>query len=174
MKPGLIQLALALLIGSAWIAALQPATASAIDDPDDPADPYCATCVAEAEPASLQFPALPPATCAIRFFINADDGWCEWEHPEPGADCLPYQGCFFWYSVLCQGDCGNVVPMLFSLGGTALPLWTPCGTNQDLGFLGCGTSIKATFLVYDVTSGATAVKTSVLTCWGCDGDATEY
>lgn len=168
MRSSLLKATLAILVGIAWLSALLPAEAAPLFD-DQTHEP-CPGCVASASPASLHFPALPPATCGVVFNIYSVDGACHREIGEPPGPCLEKKGCYFWYQVLCQGQCGNVVPALFSLGNTSLPLWTPCGTNQGLGTLPCGYSINASFLVWDVTTGATAVKRSTLTCTQCDSD----
>ncbi len=159
MKIKRLKIALALAVGAAWMMALRPVDAS---------DWYCGGCWGKAVPASQHFPALAPATCGVLFNLHSGDGVCKQQLPLPEYPCKAEQGCFFWYQVLCQGNCGNVVPGLFSLGDTALPLYTPCGTNQALGELTCGSWTEVNFFVYDVTSGATAVKTSAISCSPCE------
>lgn len=159
MKLKHLKLSLALVVGAAWTMALQPV---------DGSDWYCGGCWAGAMPATQHFPALPPSTCGVRFQLVKSDGVCENVLPEPLKDCESTKACTFGYQVICQGSCGNVVPGLFALGGTALPLYTPCGTYQHLGDLACGASTTVDFFVYDVTSGATAVKTSLIWCTSCE------
>jgi hypothetical protein len=166
MTLNVLKTGLALAICAAWLMSFRPAVAQG----DGDGDGTCPGCAASATPASLHFPALPPATCGVLFNIYSIHGECRWKRYELDWECEEEYGCFFWYQVLCQGDCGNVVPALYSLGGTALPLYTPCGTNQNLGTLPCGYDINATFMVWDVSTGATAVKRTTLACSECEDD----
>ncbi len=161
------KVALALTVGLAWAAAWIPSPSAHADV--EPTEPSCSECNASVMPEVLWFPALhPDSSCGVRYEIVGSPGYCG-ALLEPFAPCRPVGYCSFLGKVTCQGDCSNVLPAMFALGGTALPLFTPCGTNQILGSLGCGADFDLAVLVWDVTSGATAVKVSRLACASCDG-----
>jgi hypothetical protein len=161
------KVALALTVGLAWVAAWIPSPVAQADV--EPIQPACSECNASVEPGVLWFPALhPDSSCGVRFAISGAPGYCG-ALLEPFAPCRPVGYCHFVSQVICQGDCSNVLPAMFALGGTALPLFTPCGTNQILGSLGCGADFNLAVLVWDVTAEATAVKMTKLKCASCDG-----
>lgn len=153
------------MLGALVAAMLFVSTVGTAQDASD----NCPGCMASASPPVIEpVTQSPMEPCGIRFNFGWVDGSCKKQEPGTSSPCVPAKQCYFDVTAVCLGDCSQWVQGLWDLGGAVIPIFIPCGVTQPLGFTGCGTTVGATVIAYNVVTNATRFSFSTLKCGKCE------